>query len=105
MKKLYSQTNKNRAIKQMTQHERRETQMRKARQVAMYPHHIPLVTSDPLPYTNPRDHHHMSKSRRHHQDIFSFRRLFPDDPATKVGVLSMSDHTSTNNKHRILSRS
>ena len=101
MKRLYSRTNKNGAIKQITRHERRETRMRKAQQAAKaldhrtHTHHAPLTTSDPLPYTNSRDHHHMLKSRRHHQDFFSFSKRFPHDPATKVmGLCFCNRHTT-----------
>ena len=93
VKKLYSLTNKNGAIKQMPRHERCETRMRKAQHAfkvmdhRVHPHHIPLTTSDPLPYTDPRDHHHMSKSRRHYRDLFSFAKMYPGDPATKVTSL------------------
>lgn len=93
VKKLYSLTNKNGAIKQMTRHECRETRMWKAQHAfkamdhRVHPHHIPLTTSDPLPYTDPRDHHHMSKSRRHYRDLFSFAKMYPGDPATKVTSL------------------
>ena len=80
----------------MTWHEHRETWMQKVQQAAMHPHHIPLATSDPFPYSNPCTHHHMSKSRRHHQDLFSFGKIFLDDPATKVVVLSVLHHTNTN---------
>lgn len=97
MKKLYSQMNKNGAIKLMTQHKCHETWMQKVQQAAMHPYHIPLATSDPLPYSNPCKHHHMSKSRQHHQDLFSFGKIFRGDPAMKVVVLSVSHHTNTNN--------
>ena len=80
----------------MTRHEHRETQLLRAQRAANSKavrdqrnsganvHHVPFDTSDELPYTDPSMHHHMSESRRHPQDIFSFSKHIPDDPATKV---------------------
>jgi hypothetical protein len=74
----------------MTKHERRETRLLRARRAvsaegtSVHTHHVKFAESDPLPYTEPSQHHHISDSRKHGQDIFSFGRLFPNDPATKV---------------------
>lgn len=90
VKRLYGRTNKNRAIKQMTKHERRETRLLRARRAATsqqsttHPHHVAFSEQDPLPYTDAALHHHISDSKKHGQDAFSFGRLFPNDPATKV---------------------
>ena len=89
VKRLYGRTNKNRAIKQMTKHERRETRLLRARRAATsqqsttHPHHVAFSEQDPLPYTDAALHH-ISDSKKHGQDAFSFGRLFPNDPATKV---------------------
>ena len=91
-KRLYGRTNKNLAIKQMTKHERRETRLLRAWRAtcAAVPtlpdltHHVDFLESDPLPYTDPSSHHHISDSRKRSQDLFSFQKEFPDDPATKV---------------------
>lgn len=90
VKRLYGRTNKKSATKQITILERRETRLLRARRAAQsirpsHSHHVgPLSDADPLPYTDPAMHHHMSDSRRHSQDAFSFSRLFTNDPATKV---------------------
>lgn len=93
MKKLYGRTNKNKAIRQMAKHERRETRLLRARRAAealrvkkpkTHPHHVKFSENDPLPYTDAAMHHHISNSKRYGQDAFSFKNMFPDDPATKV---------------------
>ena len=71
----------------MTRHEQHETRLlraRRAAQASTHLHHVSFCDNDPLPYTDPAMHHHMSDSRRHFQDAFSFSREFPADPAVKV---------------------
>jgi hypothetical protein len=90
VKRLYGRTNKNFAIKQMTKHERRETRILRARRAInakaaqSHAHHVGFSENDPLPYTDPSLHHHISESKKHGQDLFSFQKQFPNDPATKV---------------------
>ena len=90
VKRLYGRNNKNGAIKQMTKHEHRETRLLRARRTASsqhtttHPHHVAFSEQDLLPYTDAAMHHHISDTKRHGQDVFSFGRLFPNDPATKV---------------------
>jgi hypothetical protein len=82
----------------MTKHERRETRLLRARRTAeaeqakTHPHQVKFSENDPLPYTKAALHHHISKSRKHGQDAFSFAKMFPDDPATKV--ISFISHLS-----------
>lgn len=88
----------------MTKHEQRETRLRRARRAAQsksardrtgHSHHVPFEIDDLLPYTDPSMHHHMSDTRRHPQDVFSFTRQHPLDPATKVSPhfhYSISSH-------------
>lgn len=90
MKRFYGRTNKNRAVKQMTKHERRETRLLRAHHAAQartHAHHVAFSDNDPLPYTHPAMHHHISESKRNPQDAFSFCRKFPDDPAVKVSMM------------------
>ena len=94
----------------MTVLERRETRLLCARRAAqlkqpIHPHHVaPYSDTDPLPYTDPAMHHHMSDSRKHHQDVFSLARLFPDDPATKVRfTFDVNFSTDLINQFRTLS--
>jgi hypothetical protein len=90
VKRLYGCTNKNRAIVQMTRHERQETCLlhakRAAQQPLTHPHLVDFAESDPLPYTNIEMHHHISESRRHYQDAFVMCCKYPNDPAMKVGL-------------------
>jgi hypothetical protein len=90
-KRLYGRTNKNQAIRQMTRHERRETQLLRVRRANVaangrttHSHHVDFSENDPLPYADTEMHHHISDSRRHYQDAFSFVKGAPQDPATKV---------------------
>jgi hypothetical protein len=73
----------------MTRHERRETKLLRARRAAQsktHLHHVTFSDNDPLPYTDPAMHHHISDSKRHSQDAFSFCRHFTADPAVKVSI-------------------
>lgn len=73
----------------MTVHERRETKLLRARRKAAdhhqdHLHHVAFSENDPLPYSDASMHHHISDSKKHSQDAFSFTKQFPEDPATKV---------------------
>jgi len=77
----------------MTKHEHQETRLLRAhcatttQQSKMHHHHISFSKQDPFPYTDVVMHHHISESKKHRQDAFSFRKLFPDDPATNIRPL------------------
>ena len=45
-----------------------------------------FADSDPLPFTSPKAHHHISESTRFKEDIPSWLGLNADDPAVKVIV-------------------
>lgn len=105
-KRLYGRTNKNHAIRQMTRHERRETRLLRARAASTtipalaskakhshatteimketHMHHVAFSENEPLRYVDADTHHHISDSRKHYQDAFSFAHKNPEDPATKV---------------------
>lgn len=79
----------------MTKIERRETRLLRTRRTILslapdqpntHAHHVAFAENDPLPDSDDAMHHQMSESKRHPQDIYSFERLFPNDPATKVRV-------------------
>jgi hypothetical protein len=79
----------------MTRHERREKCLLRRRQApgsptsrarAVHHHHVDFSENDPLPYSEPDLHHHISDNRRHYQDAFSFEKENPADPATKVSA-------------------
>ena len=56
----------------------------------IHPHHAgPHSDTKPLLYTDLVMHHQMSDSQKHHQDIFSLARSFPNDPATKVSTFDI----------------
>ena len=80
--------NKQKAIKQITQHECCAAHLKamkdKDGDTTTNQHHVPFDTSDELPYTDPSMHHHISDSCRHPQDVFSFPKHILDDPVTKV---------------------
>jgi hypothetical protein len=96
VKRLYGKTNKNKAIRQIAVHERRETRLRRAREArerqkkmeevnGHHVHQLRFSDNDPLPYTGVDMHHHISNSVNHPLDIFAFLRSFDlHDPATKV---------------------
>lgn len=91
VKRLFGRTNKNGYIKQMTQHEHRESRLLRQRRTTehqhakAHPHHVDFAESDPLPYADAHLHHHISDSKKHGQDLFSFSKKNPNDPACKVG--------------------
>ena len=45
---------------------------------------IPFEDSEPLPYTPPEEHHHISKSRSYHMNLMSFLTSNQGDPAITV---------------------
>jgi hypothetical protein len=47
-------------------------------------HHVAANQSEPLPYTDPKDHHHISREQRHSLDIGTFLQENAGDPAIKV---------------------
>jgi hypothetical protein len=49
-------------------------------------HHVAFSENEPLPYADADTHHHISDSRKHYQDAFSFAQKNPEDPATKVST-------------------
>jgi hypothetical protein len=68
-----------------------------AHQTTTHHHHVPFWDTDPLPYTDPMMHHAMSESKKHPQDVLSFRTLFPNDPATKVRLCHLAKTSLTVN--------
>jgi hypothetical protein len=45
---------------------------------------LEFTDSDPLLYTSPKDHHHISDSQRYHEDINRWLTKHRNDPAVKV---------------------
>jgi hypothetical protein len=52
--------------------------------------HLVAADADPISYAENTLHHHISHSKNHYQDAFSFQKNFPDDPATQVNALHMT---------------
>ncbi|THH16591.1 hypothetical protein EUX98_g9280 [Antrodiella citrinella] len=51
-----------------------------------------FTDSDPLPYTSPDQHHHMSLANRFHVNLYAWLRETEDDPATKNFLPTLQDH-------------
>jgi hypothetical protein len=107
VKRFYSRTNKNRFTFQITKHEGRERKLRKIRRqqaatdkknsAAQVPStmgsstkrkgkpvSLDFTDSDPMPYTDPTVHYHMSQSVRYYENITKWLGDNVDDPATEV---------------------
>ncbi|KAJ7616889.1 hypothetical protein B0H17DRAFT_852803, partial [Mycena rosella] len=109
VKRFYARTNKNRAVRQMTQLERRETYLMrtsgrarakasKAGKTVATPNpqghkrklknkskaYIPFAESEALPYTTPDQHHHISPSRNFTFHLSSWLGEHRGDPAIQV---------------------
>ncbi|KAJ6559288.1 hypothetical protein B0H10DRAFT_2240500 [Mycena sp. CBHHK59/15] len=116
VKRFYARTNKNRAVRQMTQLERRESSLlriraraafnarrfgkttptpdaqghkRKLRKQKLY---VPFAESEALPYTAPEEHHHISTSRNFSHHVASWLNEQGDDPATHDFLPKLKDH-------------
>jgi hypothetical protein len=95
VKRVYGRTNKKDATAQIAKHERCQAHFAQALEVAktteqakqIHSHHVGLSEVDPLPPTSPDMHHHISNSKNHPCDIFSFMHKYNHDPATKVYLL------------------
>ena len=90
IKRLYSRTNKNNAVKQIAKNERRSTRLRRAREAAAAPrvrhaHHVPFAESDPVPHSS-IDHHQMSDSKNFSHHLMTFISEPAGDPAKIVGL-------------------
>ena len=59
-------------------------QSKSARDHTGHSHHVPFESDDPLPYTDMSVHHYISDTQRHPQDVLTFAKQYPQDPATKV---------------------
>jgi len=96
VKKFFSRTNKKQYQRQIAKHEQRERrlhQMRMGNQPTLNPSVSSTASSapalaphdlDPLPFTDPAVHYHMSQSQRNYIDITSWLADNKQDPALKV---------------------
>jgi hypothetical protein len=107
VKRFYARTNKNRAVRQMTQLERRETALmriaaraqintrRKAVKPTAQKHqrklqkpetYVSFAEFESLPYTAPDEHHHISPSLNFPLYLSSWLKNHHGDPATAVSI-------------------
>ncbi|KAF8125044.1 hypothetical protein K438DRAFT_1649075, partial [Mycena galopus ATCC 62051] len=114
VKRFYARTNKNRAVRQMTQLERRESALariasrahfsaqrrvspttatpdpqnhkRKLKTLKKPETFVSFAESESLPYTAPDQHHHISPSKNFNLHLTSWLAQHKDDPATKVSL-------------------
>lgn len=105
VKRFYARTNKNKFARQCARIERRQRilrQMNKSAQKGKQKEDgsthpkvaLAVNQSDPLPFTSPRAHHHISESTRYFETIPKFLGNLQDDPAIQVTSLtSSSDKT------------
>ncbi|KAJ7117673.1 hypothetical protein C8R44DRAFT_578842, partial [Mycena epipterygia] len=94
VKRFYARTNKNNAVRQMTQLECRESSLRrmKARARNRASLAVPFAEAEALPYTAPEEHHHMSSSRNLSYHIPSWLNEHRGDPATCDFLPKLQEH-------------
>jgi len=51
---------------------------------------VNFADNDPLPFTPPQLHHHVSKSKRHHHTLVNWLGRHSDDEAVKVSKITVS---------------
>jgi hypothetical protein len=92
VKKFFSRTNKKQYQRQITKHEQRERRLHQMqtgnqptlKRSASSTPALAFHDSDPLPFTDPAVHYHMSQSQRHYIDVTSWLADNKQDPALKV---------------------
>jgi hypothetical protein len=74
----------------MTNLDRRETHMRaihnRVSQSTSMPGQAQPFVEEPLPHTDPRQHHHISEGSNHPIDIGTFLQEHEGDPAVRVRI-------------------
>ncbi|KAJ7118375.1 hypothetical protein C8R44DRAFT_554907, partial [Mycena epipterygia] len=116
VKRFYARTNKNNAVRQMTQLERRESSLRRMKARAVKAANlllkttptpdaqghkrkrnraslaVPFAEAEALPYTAPEEHHHMSSSRNLSYHVPSWLNEHRGDPATCDFLPQLQEH-------------
>ncbi|KAH9950134.1 hypothetical protein B0H21DRAFT_665254, partial [Amylocystis lapponica] len=111
VKRFYARTNKNNHPSQIAKLQRREqmleaarrregkssesahaTGKRKRKDKQRSEPGLQFGDQDPLPFTSPKDHHHISDSRRYHEDITRWLGENKEDPAVKNFIPHLKDH-------------
>ena len=92
MKGFYSRTNKNRFEIQIGKHERRQARLRAMDHIAQRTTDLDtipedLLDSDDLPFMDPEEHHHMSRSKAIPLNLFKWVQINGSDPAIDVRSL------------------
>lgn len=105
VKRFYARTNKLQFERQIARHQLRERVLRKIHlrseavkangQAASSSDNkpkaatVPFEGSDPLPYTMPTAHYHVSEATRHPENITAWLATNQGDPATKVHMFNV----------------
>ena len=92
VKRFYSRTNKVGSTKQIAKHQRRERLLHNLSKLSA-PKSNPTAAvgfqeSDPLPFTLPTVHHHISNSNRYHDNMTAWLGTHSGDPALMVLISS-----------------
>ena len=88
VKRFYSRTSKVGFTQQITKHQRRERLLHNLSKSST-PENNPTAAvsfrdSDPLPYTSPTVHHHISNSNRYYENLTTWLGTYSGDPALTV---------------------
>ncbi|KAJ7218251.1 hypothetical protein B0H12DRAFT_1001581, partial [Mycena haematopus] len=89
VKGFYARTNKNKAVRQMTQLERRNTTLLR---IASHAHSKAKRRSESLPYTAPEQHYHISPSRNFSFHLTAWLRSNQGDPAVTDFLPKLQEH-------------
>jgi hypothetical protein len=90
IKRFYPRTSKVGLTQQIAKHQRRERLLHNlSKPSRATTKNNPMASvgfqeSDPLPYTSPTAHHHISNSNRHHNDLTAWLGTHSGDPALAV---------------------
>ncbi|KAJ7104782.1 hypothetical protein C8R44DRAFT_943843, partial [Mycena epipterygia] len=123
VKRFYARTNKNRAVRQMTLLERRETSLLRiatrarlnarlfgkttatpvfqghTRKFVKTKTYVPFNESEALPYTTPEQHHHISGSHNFSWHLPSWLSKNRDDPAVENFLPKLQEHLLSRLSH------
>ncbi|XP_006456659.1 hypothetical protein AGABI2DRAFT_122544 [Agaricus bisporus var. bisporus H97] len=96
VKRFYDRTNKNQIEKQISQQERRQAQLRALNHSVTLAEldSIPeaLIKMDDLPFSDPQEHHHISRWKAARLNLFNWLKQNSGDPATEGFYHKLIDH-------------
>ncbi|KAI0069257.1 hypothetical protein BV25DRAFT_1867060 [Artomyces pyxidatus] len=110
VKRYYARTNKNNAVHQITLLQRREEGLRRMmrgktitrkplRRSSRRKAAVGFDQAEPLPFTPPENHHHISHSRKHPLQLSNWLAESAEDPATKDFMPRLQDHILERLRH------